>query len=72
MQTSTRHLLDINHEERGRHGGPPTDGGTDKRSHLWTIFKAWFKRTFYFWEKKKTEASRRLRSQAAYESTSKE
>ncbi|KAK1933689.1 hypothetical protein P3T76_011903 [Phytophthora citrophthora] len=65
-QTTSRHLLDINQEERGRIGGPSTDGGTDKRSQLWPKFKAWFKRTFYFWEKKKANTTRRLRNQAGY------
>ncbi|KAL3673020.1 hypothetical protein V7S43_002317 [Phytophthora oleae] len=46
MATIARHLLDINQEERGRVGGPSTDGGTDKRRHLVTKFKARFKRTF--------------------------
>ncbi|KAG1688109.1 hypothetical protein DVH05_004425 [Phytophthora capsici] len=46
-------------QEERRFGGPAT--GTDhSNSHAWENFKAWFKKTFFFW--RKWEQKRRLRS----------
>ncbi|KAG1704913.1 hypothetical protein DVH05_004941 [Phytophthora capsici] len=57
---SSRRLLGFTADQEERRFGGPATGTDHSNSHTWENFKAWFKKTFFFWRKR--EQTRRLRN----------